>query len=105
MKSLSESESWCQSVGVRAKGGLARGKGRAFTSGFERHWAWKREGNDDSSMTTTVLSWVIFFLADGIGWLVGWKQIILWGIGSGNSSVACKFVYAYDDDDDDDGNV
>jgi len=39
-------ESWCQSVGVSANGGLLAGKGRAAGSGLERHLDWKIEGRE-----------------------------------------------------------
>lgn len=37
-------ESCCQSISVRAKGGLERGKGRAVGSGLDCQAAWKVVG-------------------------------------------------------------
>jgi len=50
VKSESERESCCQSMAVRANGGLSRGKGKAVGSGLDFHWAWKMEGRDEASM-------------------------------------------------------
>ena len=50
VKSASERESCCQSMAVRANGGLSRGKGKAVGSGLDFHCCWKMEGREDSSI-------------------------------------------------------
>lgn len=49
VKSVSERESCCQSMAVRANGGSSRGKGKAVGSGLAFHCCWKMEGREDSS--------------------------------------------------------
>lgn len=71
-------DSCCQSIAVRAKGGLSRGKGSAVASGLDFHWAWKTEGSDDSSI---VQSRGIFWGMDKVvTWMSRVLQCRVWGL-------------------------